>query len=38
MINYSLQINNRKWCVSFYITKNDGTRKQKQLLTIKAIE
>ncbi len=33
MINYSLQINNRKWCVSFYITKNDGTRKQKQLST-----
>ncbi len=33
MINYSLQINNRKWCVSFYITKSDGTRKQKQLST-----
>ena len=33
MINYSLQINNRKWCVSFYITKSDGKRKQKQLST-----
>lgn len=33
MINYSLQINNRKWCVSFYIMKSDGKRKQKQLST-----
>lgn len=33
MINYSLQINNRKWCVSFYITKSDGKRKQKQIST-----
>ncbi|MCM1529120.1 MAG: hypothetical protein NC093_03905 [Alistipes sp.] len=33
MINYSLQINNRKWCVSFYIMNSDGKRRQKQLST-----
>ena len=32
-MKYSLQINNGKWCVSFYIPKNNGKFKQKQLST-----
>ena len=32
-MKYSLQINNRKWCVSFYLPQNNGKYKQKQLST-----
>lgn len=32
-MKYSLQINNRKWCVSFYLPQNNGKFKQKQLST-----
>lgn len=32
-MKYSLHINNRKWCVSFYVPKKDGKLKQKQLST-----
>lgn len=32
-MKYSLQINNRKWCVSFYIPQSNGKLKQKQLST-----
>ena len=38
-MKYSLQINNRKWCVSFYLPQNNGKFKQKQLSTgITALE
>ena len=32
-MKYSMQINNKKWCVSFYIPSNTGKPKQKQLST-----
>lgn len=32
-MKYSLNINNRKWCVSFYLPQNNGKFKQKQLST-----
>lgn len=38
-MKYSLNINNRMWCVSFYIPRTDGKLRQKQLSTgIKALD